>query len=133
MAVTRLRPVAGDHASVGGPGDKPGPRQTGPQLKTTLDAPEPKLKIPNADKAQVGADKLVGYLLSTDHPVGRFKARFFAALGFTADNWRDLRDQLQGLALQDADLEPSTEYGQKYRVSGRLNGPKGSAEVTAVW
>ena len=112
---------------------QPGPRQSGPQLKTTLCAPETDLKIPNASKAHISATKLRGYLLSTDHPVGRFKARYFAALGFTIDNWEDLRRLLQELALGDAELESASEYGKKYRVSGQLTGPKGSSEVVAVW
>jgi Domain of unknown function (DUF6883) len=35
------------------------------------------------------ARKLRDYLLSRLHPVGRFKAPFFASLGYGADNWQD--------------------------------------------
>jgi len=34
----------------------------------------------NAELAEIDPQKLHGYLLSKAHPVGRFKARFFAAL-----------------------------------------------------
>jgi hypothetical protein len=47
-----------------------------------------------------------GDLLSRSHPVGRFKARVFAALGFN---------------------------GRKYTVVGELRGPAGAARVSTVW
>jgi len=91
------------------------------------------VKLPNANRAQVPEEKLLGYVLSTDHPIGRFKAQFFAGLGFTAGNWDRLRDRLRELAEKDAELGQSTEYGEKYLVSGTLEGPTGAAEVVSVW
>jgi len=41
--------------------------------------------LPNAYLAEIDPQKLHGYLLSKTHPVGRFKARFFAALGYAAE------------------------------------------------
>jgi hypothetical protein len=46
--------------------------------------------LPNADRAEIDPEKLHGYLLSLAHPVGRFKARFFTALGYSAARWREL-------------------------------------------
>jgi len=40
------------------------------------------VKLPNADRVRIDERKVRGYLLSPSHPVGRFKARVFAALGF---------------------------------------------------
>lgn len=91
------------------------------------------MKIPNSKEAQVSEAKLREYLLSTDHTIGRFKARFFAGLGFTNENWTELRGQLLELANGDAELVEGAEYGQKYRVLGTLEGPRGAAEVVAVW
>jgi len=91
------------------------------------------VKLPNADRAQAAEEKLRGYLLSTVHPIGRFKSRFFAGLGFTVDNWELLRDQLQEIAKHDAELGEATQYGQKYLVSGTLEGPDRSAEVVTIW
>ena len=91
------------------------------------------MKLPNAKKAIVSESKLRDYLLSTDHTIGRFKARFFAGLGFTRETWPELRSQLLNLAAGDADLDEATAYGQKYRVSGTLEGPAGAAEVVTVW
>lgn len=87
------------------------------------------MKIPNADKAEVPEDKLRGYLLSTAHAVGRFKARFFASLGFTTGNWEELHARLREFAEDDAELGPTTEYGQKYLVFGRLKGRR----VLLMW
>jgi hypothetical protein len=45
------------------------------------------VRIPGAQEALIDRAKLEDYLLSTEHPIGRFKARFFTALGFTAADW----------------------------------------------
>jgi hypothetical protein len=41
------------------------------------------VQLPNPDRAVVDDAKVRDYLLSPSHPVGRFKAVFFAALGFS--------------------------------------------------
>ena len=92
--------------------------------------------IPNADRATIEPAKLRDYLLSGTHPVGRFKARFFAALGFTADRWAELAEALRIQHLTQ-DAEPAaraTGDGQKYTIRAILNGPTGqSATVVSVW
>ena len=40
------------------------------------------MRLPGADQVRIDERKIRGYLLSSTHPVGRFKARVFAALGF---------------------------------------------------
>ena len=42
----------------------------------------PPMKLPSADRVQIDDRKIREYLLSRTHAVGRFKARFFAAVGF---------------------------------------------------
>ena len=39
------------------------------------------MKLPSADRVQIDDRKIREYLLSRTHAVGRFKARFFAAVG----------------------------------------------------
>jgi hypothetical protein len=56
--------------------------------------------LPNADLAEIDPQKLHGYLLSKTHPIGRFKARFFAALGYAAERWQEL-EALVTLHLTD--------------------------------
>jgi hypothetical protein len=79
--------------------------------------------------------KIRDYLLSTSHPVGRFKAPFFASLGYTTVSWRRLDEDLRALAVSgDADFGKDSPYGQKYEVRGNLTGPSGrSAGVLTVW
>ncbi len=90
--------------------------------------------LPNADRAIIDPPKLHDYLLSPSHPVGRFKARFFAALGFTADNWRDLEAALRVQHLtQPAVAEPVEALGQPFTIRAILKGSASSAVVTSVW
>jgi hypothetical protein len=93
------------------------------------------LRIPNADRAVIDPAKLHGYLLSRSHPIGRFQAAFFHALGYSAEGWRqfeaDLRDQH---LRRDVTLESHTAYGRKYSIRATLVGPAGSsADVVSVW
>ncbi len=93
------------------------------------------MRLPNSDRAVVDSAKLRHYLLSTSHPVGRFKARFFEALGYSAENWEQIETDIRGL-IDAAEARPSekTEYGAKYEVRGMITGPNGrSAEVVKVW
>lgn len=91
--------------------------------------------IPNADRATIDPAKLRDYLLSPTHPIGRFKARFFTALGFTPDHWEELAEALRIQHLtQDGQPAIQTAQGQKYTVRAILNGPTGqSAVVVSVW
>ena len=77
------------------------------------------MQIPNAQRAVIDPVKLHGYLLSHSHPVGRFKAVFFQALGYLS---------------RDVTIEDHTAYGQKYSIRAPLVGPSGrSANVVSVW
>ena len=93
------------------------------------------MRIPTAERAIVAPAKIRDYLLSTSHPVGRFKAPFFSSLGYTSANWRRLERDLLDLAVSgDAELGKHSPYGQKYEIRGTLRGPSGrSAKVLSVW
>lgn len=54
--------------------------------------------FPGAERAVIDPAKVRDYLLSTVHPVGRFKAIVFQALGYTAEEWQRLRDARQRAA-----------------------------------
>jgi hypothetical protein len=56
------------------------------------------MKLPNAENAIVPIGKLTDYLLSKSHPVGRWKASFFRAMGFNERNVDDLKDVLMDVA-----------------------------------
>src|SRR5690606_24284245 len=86
------------------------------------------------DKAFIDPEKLRDYLLSTDHPVGRFKARFFRSLGFSRDHWEELESALRDFVSLDAEFIDENEYGVKYTIRGTLAGPMGaSASTVTVW
>ena len=79
--------------------------------------------------------KLRDYLLSSTHPVGRFKAAFFQALGYSADDWQTLEADLLELArAQEAVVGQVSPYGTKYEMHATLTGPNGrTAGIVAVW
>ena len=93
------------------------------------------MRIPNADRAVIEPAKLHTYLLSRSHPVGRFKATFFLALGYSPENWPQLETDLRSQHLsKDAAPEEPSPYGQKYAIRATLVGPAGrSAELVSVW
>lgn len=93
------------------------------------------MKLPNSDKATVDERKIREYLVSPSHPVGRFKAKFFAGLGFGPDNWQELAAAIVQVATKgDAQLVESNDHGRKYLASEGLAGPQGrSAAVVSVW
>jgi hypothetical protein len=91
--------------------------------------------LPNASVAIVEPSKVRDYLLSSTHPVGRFKSVVFFALGYTQQNWTRLRDDLLSHAATGEALpgEPGP-YGRKYAVSGTLTGPNGrTSRLRAIW
>lgn len=93
------------------------------------------MRLPGAERAVIETSKLRDYLLSRSHPIGRFKAAFFAGLGYTDAAWEGLQSDLRNLALShDAEAGQESHYGRKYEVRGTLEGPSGrSAEVVTVW
>ena len=93
------------------------------------------MKLPNADQAIVDERKVRDYLLSQSHPVGRFKAAYFARAGFGSKSAAEFISALRDLAgAGEAEPGASTEYGQKYLISGILTGPSGEIiELTTVW
>ena len=91
--------------------------------------------LPNAELAVVEPEKVRDYLLSSIHPIGRFKAAFFATLGYERAQWQVLRDDLLAIAESGTSVagQPSA-YGRKYEVDGILTGPSGrSMPVRTVW
>ncbi len=91
--------------------------------------------IPNADRAVIEPAKLHDYLLSRTHPIGRFKAAFFQALGYSSEDWRQLEADLRRQHLpEEATADEPTPYGRKYVIRATLVGPSGaSAALVSVW
>lgn len=93
------------------------------------------MRLPNADRAIFDPAKLRDYLLSSVHPVGRFKKTFFVSLGYTQDRWETLRDDLLSIAISgDAVLGRLSVFGRMFEVDGMLTGPSGrTAEIRTAW
>ncbi len=71
--------------------------------------------------------KITDYLLSHEHPTGRWKAQFFESFGFSAERpgellaaLLDLRDSMRGWVGHE-----ETQWGAKGTVEGRLSSPDG--------
>ncbi|MES1177378.1 MAG: DUF6883 domain-containing protein [Myxococcales bacterium] len=93
------------------------------------------MRLPNADRAVVEDAKVRDYLLSSSHPVGRFKSVFFIALGFSSEQWLLLRDALLDQARkEDAAAGQPSPFGLKFEIRATLTGPTGrQASVVTVW
>ena len=92
-------------------------------------------RLPNAEEAVIDAEKLRSYVLSSAHPVGRFKAAFFRKLGYSADNWEAFARGLREVILsQDITRVENTRYGQKFIIGGPLPAPTGeTVQIVTVW
>ncbi|MGE3345180.1 MAG: DUF6883 domain-containing protein [Vicinamibacterales bacterium] len=84
------------------------------------------MELPDAERAEIDPAKLRDYLLSTTHSLGRFKARFFGALGFSAQRWSELDAALRAQHLTQA-AEPGATgpHGPKFTSRAILTGPNG--------
>jgi hypothetical protein len=93
------------------------------------------VKDPDWEKAEIDPAKIRDYLLSPTHPVGRFKAPFFAALGYTQDEWHVLQADLREFMRQGQAVNAGrNDYGEKYTVLARLKTPSGvSRDIITVW
>jgi len=93
------------------------------------------MKLPNADRAVVEREKIVGYLLNPEHRYGASKARFFAQFGFRVAQWERMAQAFRehGQTHEVARMR-QTGFGPRYEVEGELNAPDGRRpRVRTVW
>ena len=92
------------------------------------------MKLPRASHVRIEERKVRGYLLCSTHPVGRFKARVFAALGFDQGNAQTFTAEIRRIAA-DGDISDGkdTVFGRMYTVPGELRGAAGIVQVLTVW
>ena len=93
-------------------------------------------RLPRGDKATVRPEKIVGYALNSDHPLGKHKARLFdRLLGLTVDHADHLIVALREAATS-AQAAPGEAdgFGQRYTVDFPITGPNGNtATVRSAW
>ena len=74
--------------------------------------------LPNAELTYIPPEKLAGYALNPDHPVGKHKAAVFkAVLGMTENDAGELEKAILKAILEN-EAKPTRldEYGQRYEV-----------------
>ena len=93
------------------------------------------MRLPNPHKAVVEIEKLRDYSLSSDHPVGKHKARVFkAALGLTKRDANWLRERALELAITgNAVPGASSVFGHKYVIDALINHKSMTALVRFCW
>ena len=78
---------------------------------------------------------MVDYLLSSGHPDGSSKARFFEKFGFHLFDWMVFAAAL----LEHGQVNPvanvvETGYGRRYSVDGQIRSPDGrNPTIRTVW
>lgn len=92
------------------------------------------MNLPNAEKARIDPRKLRDYALNPQHVSGRYKAVFFAQMGYTAEARHILeRDILEQHLSQPAEPGGPSLHGRKYAIIAPLRGPSGEIrQVTNV-
>ena len=78
--------------------------------------------LPNAENAFIDDRKLIDYCLSESHPVGKHKVRvFISALGFSIENYQDLKNAILINIQNTADLNVHY-YGEDYKGKTIIKG-----------
>ncbi len=93
------------------------------------------MKLPNRENAIVPQVKIVDYLLSATHPIGREKAEFFTRFGFSPDEWEIFAEALlQHASEHEVGTIETSDFGTYYVVEGSLESPDGrNPQVRVVW
>jgi len=93
------------------------------------------VKVPALEQAVIDEEKIRDYLLSREHPVGKYKCVVFEALGYSRAEWSQLRDDIRAQHLiLDVFRTIEACRGAKYMIQGTLRGPNGSvAEMVSIW
>ena len=83
--------------------------------------------------AVIATSKIAGYLL--EWRPENDKSHFLASAGYTVHYVDRLIEDIRTQLLpSNAALEETTEYGDKYRISGTLTGPNGQVlRVESIW
>ncbi len=96
----------------------------------------PERRLPNSINASTVQEKIQGYFLNSNHPVGKHKAKVLnSVLGYHYENWVELSDKIFS-AVQTSPVSETktTEYGTKYKVPIAIIGKKNKSMVlNTVW
>ncbi len=91
-------------------------------------------RLPNRDYAVVSEAKILKYLLNDSHSSGRAKARFLKAFGFSAKDWRALRDAILAHAgANEVTQSYQSAVGIRCEIDGPLLTPGGRTPIVRVY
>ena len=93
------------------------------------------MKLPNPERAAIAPDKLVQYLLNTEHKRGGHKARVLGDFGYHVAHWQQLQSDIRRFHLHaDVEVVRQTPYGTRYEIRAPLQTPHGRMlTVRTVW
>jgi hypothetical protein len=92
------------------------------------------MPFPDAEYATVSQEKICDYLLNHDHPIGGAKAAWFEGLGYSAEDWQKLAEDLLKLARATSEfVAESSPWGVKYIVTGPLGCADRFEQALTVW
>lgn len=93
------------------------------------------MELPNKSHAHVSTRKIVDYLLSETHAVGKSKTKFFRSFGLDETNVSQFEQGLINIAQTESVAESAeTIYGKKYVIDGELETPNGDMiHLRTVW
>jgi hypothetical protein len=93
------------------------------------------LKLPNCSKAIIDKEKLVGYCLNPNHPLGQHKARVFKSVfGIGIEQAEELEAALREAALTvDALATGANEFGEKYLLDFTMVRAERQAIIRSSW
>ncbi|MEK7165275.1 MAG: DUF6883 domain-containing protein, partial [Patescibacteria group bacterium] len=83
----------------------------------------------------IAGTKLLKYLLSETHVIGKFKAKYFRSLGYTELNVELLEKTLRKIAQsKNVDEKISSPFGTKYLIGAVINTPKSTkVKIQTIW
>lgn len=93
------------------------------------------MKLPNKENAYIPISKIIDYLLSETHTIGKSKSKLLRTAGFNETNVTLLKKGLITIAHSgDVADVVSTPHGVKYVIDGLLKTPdEGFIKMKTVW
>ena len=77
-------------------------------------------------RAIIAPDKIIEYLLNTEHRRGGTKARLLTTFGYTVEDWRRLDADIRAFHLSaEVEVMRETPYGTRYEIRAALQTPSG--------
>lgn len=93
------------------------------------------MKLPKKENAYIPVSKIIDYLLSETHTIGKSKAKLLRTVGFNESNVFLLKEGLMEIARsEDVTDVVSSTHGAKYVIDGLLKTPdEGFIKMKTVW